>query len=375
MDNLGLHNSLKERLIRPFWNYRGSEHGPGLPVSFATFMRERPDGGEIIRNRRNQPIGWDDLFADMGLDPFQLTLNGLASRDDDFALLFGPAIEDAFIEGFITTRDGRPALWSELCFATGVPVGQEGIRRTRLHFSGVPLPTAEGENFPEAKILLDQEEFHWKKKGLTLRLTNEYLRSNPLAVVEAWIAEVGRVYQHLENAECVRALLNGDLSGGNEAPIVGVSSTDVGIDYTDFARAWTRGNLIGEIWWTVVAGEGMGNMISNIDEFKVRQAGTPLVSIVTRPEPANMARHISAEVPENQLLLVDTTHAVRQRVFIPIHVKEADHPENWTRGITIGYSSCFERIGDKACVVVDQSLDFTSNGFPSWFTVGGSRPY
>lgn len=374
MDNLGLHNSLRERLIKPFWNYRGSEHGAGLPVSFASFMAERPDGGELIRNRRNKVIGWDDLFADMGVDPYNLTLNQLASRDDDFALLFGPAVEDAFLEGFISNRDGRPALWSELCFATGIPVAQEGLRKTRLSFSGQPLPTAEGELFPQAKILLDQEEFHWKKKGLTLSLTTEYLRSNPVAVVEAWLTEVGRIYQHLENAECVRTLLNGDLAGGNAAPVVGVGNTDVGIDYADFNRCWTRGSMIGEAWWTVVAGEDMGNLIGNITEFKERQVGSPLVTIVSRPEPVNMPRHISAEVPENQLLLVDTSHAVRQRVFIPLHMKQADHPENWTRGITLGYSSCFERIGDKACVVLDQTLDFASNAFPSWFTIGGVRP-
>ena len=376
-DNLGLQFSLKERLINPFWNYRGSEHGPGVPISFMAFVQTRPDGGEIIRNAKtNKPIDWTDLIAGMNVDPFQLTLNGLAARDDDYKFLFGPAIEDAFLEGFTTTRSGRPPLWTQLCYSTGVPVAQEGIHRTRFNFSGMPTATGEGETFPEAKISLSQEEIRWNKKGLTLRLTNEYIRANPLPIVEDYISEIGRIYQHLENSACVRALLNGDLaSGDNAAPIIGVASTSTGIDYADFSTCWTRGEMVGEDWFSVVSGEAMGNKIGSIDEFKERQIGTPLVQIFNRPEPSSVPRYVNSEVPANQILLVDTSHAVRQRVFIPLHVRQADRPENWTQGITIGYSSAFERVGDKAALVVDESLAFADHGFPSWFIVGGVRPY
>ena len=375
--SLGLQNSLKERLINPFWNYRGSEHGPGVPITFIGFAQTRPDGGEIIRNAKtNKPIDWSDLFSEMGIDPFQLTLNELASRDDDYKFLFGPAIEDAFLVGFTETRSGRPPLWAQLCYSTGIPVAQEGIRRTRFNFTGLPIPTAEGETFPEVRISLAQEEIHWKKRGLTLRLTNEYLRASPLPIVEDYISEIGRIYQHTENSECVRTLLSGDLANGdNAAPVVGIASTSIGIDYSDFSTCWTRGEMIGEDWFTLVSGEAMGNKIGNIDEFKERQVGTPLVQIVNRPEPSNVPRYINSEVPDNQVLIVDTSHAVRQRVFIPLHVRQAERPENWTQGVTIGYSSTFERVGDKACLVLDESLAFADHGFPSWLTVGGVRPY
>jgi hypothetical protein len=86
-----------------------------------------------------------------------------------------------------------------------------------------------------------------------------------------------------------------------------------------------------------------------------------------------MERYVSSEVPDNQVMLVDTNHALRQRVFIPMTVKESARPEDWTKGVTIGYSTAFERIGDKAAVVMDETKAYSGYGFPSWFVVGGYR--
>lgn len=371
-ETLGLKNSLKERVIQPFWNFRGNENKPGVPIQFSEFLKKRPDGGELIL-KNGAPITVEDILADMGADPYQLYLNNLASRDDDFRFLFGPILEDIIWKGFNGDANA-PAMWQSLCAATGVPAAQESIQRTWIRFNGEPAPTAEGELFPEVTISHGDETIAWKKKGLTMRLTVEYLRANPLPVISDYLIYVGRVLQYLENKACVLALVNGDLtSGATAAPVVGVASTSVGIDYVDFLKCWTRGGILGERWFTVISGETMGNKIGQIDEFKVREYGTPLVTIANRPEPQNMNRWLSEDVPANQALLVDNSHAVRQRVFIPLNIKQADKPENWTQGVTVGYSTTFERLADKAVVAIDETKAFSGYGFPSWFTVGGSR--
>lgn len=371
---LGLKNSLREKVIKPFWNYTRPEHGPGVQTTFAEFLKTRPDGGEVIKNGHGEPIGLKDIFQDMGQDPYQLHIHNLATRDDDFRYLFGPIIEDIVVRGYMERRDGLPAMWARLVFAAGVTAQQEAIRRTWFKFNGVPVPTAEGETFPEATISQGEETIAWKKKGLTLRLSEEYLRANPLPVISNWLAEVGRIFQHMENVGAVATLVSGDLStGANAAPVIGVSSTSNGIDYVDFTTCWNRGNLLGEDWFVMVSGESMGNKISAIDEFKERQIGNPQVTIVNRPEPATMERYVSSEVPASQVMLVDTNHALRQRVFIPMTVKESARPEDWTKGVTIGYSTAFERIGDKAVVVMDETEAYSAYGFPSYFVVGGYR--
>ena len=370
--NLGLKNSLKERIIRPFWNYRGNENKPGIPIQFSEFLKTRPDHGEIIR-KDGRPITLEDIFIDMGTDPYQLCLNNLASRDDDFRYLFGPILEDIIWKGFNGEPDA-PAMWQSLCAATGVPVAQESIQRTWIRFNGEPAPTAEGELFPEVTLQYGDETIAWKKKGLTLRLTVEYLRANPLPIIADYLIYVGRVLQYLENKACVLALVNGDLAAAaNAAPVVGVESTQIGIDYVDFLKCWSRGGILGELWFTVLSGETMGVKLGLIDEFKVKETGASLVTIANRPEPQNMNRWLSEDVPEHQALLVDTSHAVRQRVFVPLNVMQSSRPENWTSGVTVGYSSTFERLADKALVAIDETLLFSEYGFPTWFTIGGNR--
>jgi hypothetical protein len=370
----GLKSTLRERLIQPFWNFRGNENKPGVPIRFTDFMQTRPDGGEVLKNSAGAPLEMADLFREMREDVYNLTLNNLAARDDDFRYLFGPVIEDIVWKGFNESSAGQPAMWQSLCASIGVPAAQEAIMRTWIKFSGEPTPTAEGEMFPEVTISQGEESIAWKKKGLTLRLTVEYLRANPLPVVQDYLIYVGRVLQHLENRACVQALYNGDLStGGNASPVIGVGVTADGIAYADFVRCWTRGALLGERWYTMISGETMGNSIGLIDEFKIRETGTPQIILANRPEPSNMDRWISEDIPDDQVLLCDTSHAVRQRVFIPLNVRQSDKPENWTQGVTIGYSSTFERLADKAVVSIDQGEAFSGNGFPSWFTIGGSR--
>lgn len=376
-NELGLSNTLGERLVRPFWKYRGDEARAGRPITFETFMRTRPDGGEIIRNAKTkEPLTWKDLYAEMGKDPYDIFLNALATRDDDFKYLFGPMIEDAFVKGFITTSDNRPPVWKQLCCETDIPTANDYLARTWLQFNGTPTATAEGETFPEARISNGQETVSWCKKGLNLHLTVEYLRATPLPVLERWIAEIGRIYQYQENNLCARTLIDGDLkNSGNAAPIVGVIDPTKGFQYEDFLNAWNLGDYIGEKWFTMVAGLRSGNKIGLIPEFKLRYLGTPIVKIANSPEPGQMDRFVNQEVSDGQIIFVDTSHALRHRTFFPINIRNSSFPENWTEGLTIGYSTTFERVGDKACFILDESLSFADHGFPSWFTIGGVRPY
>jgi len=170
-------------------------------------------------------------------------------------------------------------------------------------------------------------------------------------------------------------LINGDLStGGNASPVIGVTDTSTGIDYNDFLRVWNRGDEIGQSYFSIITGENMAFTLGNIDEFRERQVGTPMVTLANGSEPSKVVRFVSSRVPANQVVLVDTGQALRQRVFIPIKIDKSFKPETWEQGVTIGYYTGFEKVGDKAVVVIDQSLPFADNGFPAWFTINGVRP-
>ena len=262
---------LYDQLIQPYQNYTQPRHGVGTQISFSEFIATRPDGGEILfRNKTGNPLVWADLFEAMGKNPSQIVMSELASMDT-FGLLLGLAVQDAFIKGFSETSTGQPPLWSKICFATGVDAKFDQIDKTWFTFPGEPVPTAQGENFPEAKITLGSERIRLEKRGLTLRLTTEFARSNPLTIVESWLVEMGRVYQHQENGRCVDCLLNGDVPGGvNAAPVIGVVDPAKGLQYEDLVNCWMVGDEIGEQFFTMISGRVMGTKIALMEEFKRR---------------------------------------------------------------------------------------------------------
>jgi len=375
ISNAELKSRLVKDIIQPYWRLTQPDLGVGAMLGFSEFLSCRPDGGPIFLSKTGQPLTISDLLEVAGIDPVGNSLNSLAALSDDFRFLFGPLVNDIFIKGFSKSADGKPALWSQLCFQIGIPTQFPAFRKAWFTFSGQPVSTAEAETFPEATIGQGTEEIRLQKFGISIRLSEEFIKSSPLNVVEAWLEEMGRIYQSLEDGRAVTTLVSGDLpSGANACPVIGVSSTSVGLDYGDLSRCWTRGAIIGERWFSVVSGEEMSNKLAAIDEFKVRQTGTSQVVLANRPEPYQIDRYISPSVPDHQIMLVDRSHALRQRNFIPVRVDKSFKPETWERGLVIGYQSGYERVADKAVVMIDETLAYADHQFPSWFSIGGVRP-
>jgi len=370
-----LKRRLKGELLKAYSALTAPDLGPGTMITFEEFGQTRPDGGDIWLNKRGEPLAWPDYLEAMGADPAKITLNELATMDSDFRSLFSVLITDLFIRGFSQTPSGGRELWSALCCETGVKTPLDDARRGWLQFSGEPTRTAEGENFPEARVSMGQESIRLEKYGVTFRLSEELNRSTPLNITQNWIIDIGRRYAVKENQRAVTALISGDLTSGlNAAPIIGVNDVATGIDYSDFLRTWTKGAVLGESYYAAVANESMAYKIGLIDEFKERALGRSQINLVNKPEPDSVTRYVSPDVPNNQILLIDQSHALRQRVFQPIRIDRAFRPQDWTNGVTIGYISGFECMGEKARVIIDESLSYSEHPFPDWFVNGGTRP-
>ncbi len=374
-NGLGLKYTFRHKAIQPFWEYRNQGREAGTIISFEKFLETRPDGGEKLLNAEGKPLTWPDIYAEMGIDHRHAYLMNIASRPDDFAFAFGPALEDPILKGFLEMPDGQPAMWQQLCAVTGVPTQNESLMRSFMRFDGRPLRTGEGANLPVARVLQSKETLAWGKMGLRIELTIEFLKANPMPIVETYLDEVGRLCQHEQDRRCIQALINGDLpTGANACPVVGVASTANGFAYIDCNTVWTRGARIKERWFTVVAGETISGKIGMMDEFKRRDMGQPLIVLGNRPEPREMKRFV-VDMPNHQALFVDTSHALRHRSFLPPLVQQSLQPQNLTEGVSFAWSDFFERIADRAVVAVDETLLLSEYGFPSWFVVGGARQW
>jgi len=370
----GLERTLLDRVIVPFRQFRGNEKKPGTPTTFANFLENRPDGGEPIILNGVHMKSAVDLLTYAGIDPMTVPMNEILTRDDDFKWLVGPWISDIVWRGYVG-EPARPALWTKLCYAIGVPAVQESLKRVKLWFDGRPAPTGELAHHPTAKLFHGEETISWKKMAWGLEMSNEFLRFNPIPVVEPYLVEAGRIQQVTKDLACVAAIVNGSLSTGADAcPIIGVADTTKGIQYSDFVEPWALGDEIGQNWNTLLYRRTMAKSMAAIPQFQpyLDLGGANLIPLAQTPEVAP-DRYVSASVPANQVVMVDTRNCVRERVSIPFHIMNDDDIKTYSQELAFFESSVFEKTGEKSCIGIDGTQDIDDHPIPSWFELGQHR--
>jgi len=374
----GLKSTLLEKVVMPFRQFRGNEKKPGTPTTFENFLTNRPDGGDSIVINGVHMKRTEDLLVHAGIDPMLTTMNEILTREDDFKWLVGPWISDIVWRGYVG-EPAKPALWTKLCYAIGVPVVQETLKRVKLWFSGRPAPTGELATIPTAKLFHGDESIAWKKVAWGLEMSNEFLRFSPVPIIEPYLVEAGRIQQVTKDLACVAAIVNGSLStGADSCPIIGVAATETGLAYVDFVEPWALGDQIGQNWNTLLYPRSMAVTVGSINEFKpYLDLGVALAPLRQTPEPVP-DRFVSASVPDHQTIMVDTRNCVRERVSIPFHVMNDDDIRTYSQIITFVESSVFEKTGEKSCLGIDETQARgeagASYGIPTWFELGQHRP-
>jgi hypothetical protein len=371
----GLGKTLLEKFIIPYRKYRGNKSAPGTPTTFNNFVMTRPDGlRDNIFKFDGKAAGINEMLAMGGIDPMRATYNEILSRDDDFKWLLGPWISDIVWRGYAGETD-RPAVWARLCFQVGMPCQQESLKRVKLWFKGKPEQTGELEAIPTTQLKHGDESISWKKTAWKLECSLEMLRFSPIPILEPWLIECGRVQQITKDLACVDAIVNGTVSGGGDScPVIGINAPSTGLVYKDFLKPWGKGQYIREDWFTMLYGLEMHETVGDMKEFKRYYPGTPMVELTNNPQPALMNRFVTPGVPDNQIILMDDSHCVRERTSIPFHIMQEDDIDTYSHEIAFFESYVFEKVGEKSCLGMDVTLDRATHDIPSWYDLGQHRP-
>jgi hypothetical protein len=374
----GLENTLLEKVIRPYREYRGNQIKPGRPTTFEKFLTDRPDDGEKIIISGVQLKTVFDLMRHAGIDPMDTTTHNILTREDDFKWLVGPWIEDTVWRGYAGEAT-NPALWLKLCYAAAAPSKQETFKRVNLRFEGRPVPTGELAHYPTARLTHGEEDISWKKTAWGLDMSNEFLRFCPLPMIETFLVEIGRVQQAFKNEACVNAIVNGMLANGADScPVIGVTDPLNGVDgkglqYRDFLEPWALGDEIGRNWLTFLYPRSMAQKVETIPEFRPLLDVGAFVIPLRSAQDSRPVRYVSPTVPPHQVIMIDTRDCVRERVAIPFHIMEDNRIDTYSKQISFFESSIFEKTGEKSCMAIDETLSISTHPIPSWFELGKNR--
>lgn len=202
-------------------------------------------------------------------------------------------------------------------------------------------------------------------------MTYEALEFNTLDLVAVFFEDFGRLLGHGLNGDAVLAILNGDQTNGSEAAaVIGVENAGT-LAYKDILRVWIRMALLGRMSTSIIGSETTGLDYLLIPEVKdQRNVAGPLAPTTLKvPLPNQQDLYVSAKVPANKTVFQDSSASLVQLTARPLMVETEKIVSKQIQGEFASIITGFAKLNRNASVVVDKSITFAANPFPSWMNV------
>lgn len=303
------------------------------------------------------------LYYELGINPNKMTVSQLIDLDTDSRWLVPEIFRDAIRKGI------RTSPFYNRLVAASETVSQPQVNMPYLELSDAePQETGEAETISKGTISYGNKTTEILKQALGVSITYEAIQYTSLNLLTIFIQDVGVKLGHKLNNEAVDILINGDQSDGSEASAtIGVDSVMSGLTYQDLVYPWIRASRLGRRYDHIVTSESGANRLLNLDEFKQKQAGSPIASLVLNETLPNQSQvFVSGRLNEHQYILLDPRFALVQLTSSPLNVEGdkivSKQIEEAYASITTGFGVIFR----DARVIIDDSLDVGSNDFPSW---------
>lgn len=308
-------------------------------------------------------MSMESFYEDLGLDPGIDTIQNLITMPDVSVRFLVPEIyRDALRLGM-----RRNAIWPNLV-AVEQSVSQPTIHQPWMNMSdATPEYVGEAETIPVGYISYGQKQVSIRKMGKGIKVSYELKNYVAINLVALFMQDVGiRMGQGLDTL-AISTLINGDQANGSEsAPVVGVATTGT-TAYRDILRVWIRMSRLGRKADTIIGGEAAALDTLDLDEFKERSAGTTQANLTLKtPVPTSSNYFIHGSVPDDQQIIVDSNSALIKYNAQPLLMETEKIVSNQTELTVVTTTTGFANIWRDARVILDQSLDVTTNDFPSY---------
>jgi len=368
MGALGLKNSLHEKVVAPLKNYRDGDKG-GKEISFINFAQTRAlneDGKPIgLKNTSGNPITWDDIWTDLGLDPASVSLDNLLTVSGDVRYLAPEIVRDFILKGMESDA-------SYLDLVAGVEsVDQMVVTSPWIQMVNEgPEAIGEAETIPLAEMTWGHKTIELSKRAKAIQFSDELMLRVKLPLLSYYLRKFGVLLASDLYTEAITTMVNGDQSDNSDScAVVGVTSTSNGVEFIDFLRAWIRARRIAMRWDSLITTEAGAWDVLQIDEFSDQKGvGGQVVTIETRNQviPSRMPHLISSVINDDQRMLFDKSQALLFLVFRPLLVESERIIMRQIQGTAASIICGWSTIDRNARIILDGSKAYGSYGFPSY---------
>jgi HK97 family phage major capsid protein len=378
----------------------------GRDVTLRAFMADKYKDGS------GQPLGPEHLFAELGVDEFRTTMHELLNDEDNKYLVAELIRESARRVMGLTQREQMAELRKKamsVSFApiTGeyaggqrfispeifmdpvnrgavqgtfypdliireIPVAQPQVIVPKVDISDAALADSnEAATIEEGSISYSTKTVTITKKAKAIKVTDEAVRFSSIALLDIFLQDFGRLFGNTLNGMAVDAIVNGDQADNSEAAtVIGVLNTANKITWADYVQVAVRFGLIGQSGTQIIANEATANDFLNLTEVKNKTFnGNPLLNVNIRT-PLTMPEdlYVSAHVAANKVVVQDPSSSIVQLTAAPLMVETDRIVMKQITGTALSIYTGFAKIQRKASIVIDGSILFSGNGFPTYMT-------
>lgn len=369
-NTLGLANSFNERVIGPLTAMRGTDGTPGREVGLVEFVQKHAinenNEAKGLTNSDGNPLEWDDILVEFGIDPVTSTLENVLTTPGADAKYLAPEV----VREFILRGMNSSANYMDLV------AGVESVDSSTVTAPWIQIDTntppviGETETPPTTGYTWGEKTVKMRKRMTAIQLSDELLLSVKLPILQYWLQRFGVNLGVQLYKDAVTTLVNGDQADTTDAAAtVGVASAGT-LTFADLTRLWTRANLIGQSWTTMVTSETMAQTILALAEFKPTAGGLgqAAVNVESRNRiiPTSLPHMISSDMDDDEILFIDPTKAMIRCQFRGLLVESNRIMDRQINGTYASVMGGWLTISRESRIVLDKSIAFSGNGFPSY---------
>lgn len=358
-------------------------------------------------NGRDLNVKPGHLFSELGINPKVTTVKEMMANEDLKWLVYEfarsgirrgmgvearedlAALRRAVISNAVTGEQGggtrwvspeifldpisrgaiQAAFYNELIIRE-INVGNTKVTMPRIELSDAALmDTEEAATIEEGTVVYGDKDVKITKLGKGIKITDEAIMFNSIDFLSIFFEQVGRKFAAKLNGKAVTTLTNGDQADLSEnAAVIGVEDTNVGMQYRDITYAWVRLGLIGRLGNTLVAGVNKSVDYLNLPEVKNLQQGSPLMRVNVRvPIPAGTDLFPASQAAPNQTIVVDPSVTMVQLTAQALKGESERFASKGLSGTYFTVYTGFAIVQRDGRIIIDETLDIATNDFPSWF--------
>lgn len=250
-------------------------------------------------------------------------------------------------------------------------VSQQDFKMPQIHRGNMtPRRIGEAESIPFGSLKFGQKSASTFKIGMGFKITDELVRSSTINMLSESLREVGIDMSIGADVEAMNILINGEQSDGSEsAPVIGVENTVVGVAYHDLLRATTQAAYLKRTPSRMITDVDEGININLLPEFKGYNGQTQLSKLNGLVGIVKNYEHDLWPMPPDQVMLLHPQGAMMKFEWIGMKVETRRNPQTQQEELFISQYLGYAIKGRDSRIIIDGSIPFASNGFPSYMDV------